>query len=81
MPPLYDTDAPKQTISLSINTDLLTKSRQLKINLSATFEAALEQLIAENAAVNWASENKNAVNAYNEFVEEHGLFSDEFRKF
>ncbi len=81
MQPLYDYDAPKKPTNLSLNSDLLKRSRALNINLSATLEQALKAKLAENQAEIWKAENKNAIQAYNEFVEKHGCFSDEFREF
>ncbi len=78
---LYDHDAPKKPTNLSINSDLLTKSKALNINLSATLEQVLRTKLAESEAETWKKENKRAIQAYNEMVEEHGLFSDEHRKF
>ena len=78
---LFDEKAPKKATNLSVNSDLLAKSRALKINLSATLEKALENQLAEAEAKKWAAENKAAIRAYNEFVEENGCFSDEFRAF
>jgi antitoxin CcdA len=81
MQPLYNYDAPKKATNLSLNSDLLKRSRALNINLSATLEQALQAKLAETRAEKWKTENKNAIQAYNEFVEEHGCFSDEFREF
>ena len=81
MQSLYDENAPKKATNLSINSDLLTKTRQLDINLSATLEQAFQQRLAEQNAENWEQENAPAIKAYNDFVEENGLFSDEFRQF
>lgn len=81
MPSLYDTNAPKKATNLSVNSDLLAKSRSLNINLSATLEQALQQQIALAEAVEWAKTNKTAIEAYNAFVEKHGCFGDEFREF
>ena len=78
---LFDENAPKKATNLSINSDLLAKTRALKINLSATLERALENQLAEAAAKKWAAENKAAIRAYNDFVEENGCFGDEFREF
>ena len=78
---LFDENAPKKPTSLSVNSDLLAKTRALKINLSATFEKALENQLAEAEAKKWAAENKAAIRAYNDFVDENGCFSDEFREF
>ncbi len=73
---LYDPDTPKRTIYLSINSDLLRKARALKINLSATLEHALLEKLT--AAGDWAGENHNAIRAYNELVEHHGCFGEEY---
>ncbi|MCP4077515.1 MAG: type II toxin-antitoxin system CcdA family antitoxin [Gammaproteobacteria bacterium] len=81
MHPLYDYKAPKKATNLSLNSDLLKRSRALNINLSATLEQALKAKLAETEAEQWKRKNKNAIQAYNEFVEEHGCFSDEFREF
>lgn len=81
MQTLYDQGAPKKAANLSINSDLLSKSKALNINLSATLEQVLREKLAEKEAENWQKENKRAIQAYNEMVEEHGLFSDEHRSF
>lgn len=81
MQPLYDFKAPKKATNLSLNSDLLKRSRALNINLSATLEQALKAKLAETEAENWKLENRNAIKSYNNFVEEHGCFSDEFREF
>ncbi len=78
---LYDEDAPKKATNLSVNSDLLAKTRALKINLSATLERALEQELADVEAKKWTAENKAAIQAYNDFVEENGCFGDDFREF
>jgi antitoxin CcdA len=38
---VFNPKAPKRATNVSINSDLLTKARGLKINLSATLERAL----------------------------------------
>ncbi|MGR9105880.1 MAG: type II toxin-antitoxin system CcdA family antitoxin [Gammaproteobacteria bacterium] len=78
---LFDETAPKKATNLSINSDLLAKTRALNINLSATLEQALETRLAEAEAKKWATENKAAIRAYNDVVEENGCFGDEFREF
>lgn len=81
MPHIYDPSAPKKATNLSINSDLLAKSRALNINLSAALEQALQQQLAQARSAQWAQENKAAIAAYNAFVEEKGCFGDEFREF
>lgn len=81
MQSLYDLNAPKKATNLSLNSDLLVKSKALKINLSATLEQALKEKLATTEAKKWSDENKNAIKAYNDFIDENGCFSDEFRRF
>lgn len=81
MQALYDQNAPKKPTNLSINSDLLSKSKALKINLSATLEQVLRTKLAKIEADNWKKENKRAIQAYNEMVDEQGLFADEHRQF
>ena len=81
MEQLYDPKAPKKPTNLSVNSDLLQKCRTMNINLSATLEQALKEILAKQSAQKWAEENKNAINAYNEFVDEHGCFGDDYRTF
>ena len=81
MPTLYDPNAPKKAANLSVNSDLLAKTRALNINLSATLEQALKEQLAKREAERWAEENQAAIQAYNDFVDAHGCFGDEFREF
>jgi antitoxin CcdA len=60
---------------------LLTKARDLKINLSATLESALEIQVRLSAGKEWLKENKKAITSLNELVENNGLFSDSYREF
>ncbi|MEO0437137.1 MAG: type II toxin-antitoxin system CcdA family antitoxin [Pseudomonadota bacterium] len=81
MEALFDTDAPKKATNLSVNSDLLKKSRALDINLSATLEQALQAKLAQASAENWSEENRKAIRAYNDFVESNGCFGAEYREF
>jgi len=81
MQELYDFSAPKKATNLSLNSDLLKKTKELNINLSATLEQALKDKLKTIEAKKWLKQNKNAIQAYNNFVEENGCFSDEYREF
>ncbi|MDO9476970.1 MAG: type II toxin-antitoxin system CcdA family antitoxin [Pseudohongiella sp.] len=77
----YNTQAPKKPTNVSINSDLLQKAKDLKINLSATLELALAEQLRNQQRVEWLRENANAIQTYNQFVETNGTFSDSVRKF
>ena len=81
MQPLYDYNAPKKSANLSLNGDLLSKAKALKINLSATLEQVLKGKLAKNEEKEWSLQNKHSIVAYNDFVEENGCFSDDYRDF
>lgn len=81
MPQFYDLKAPKKPTNLSINSDLLSKARESKINLSATLEYALAQQLRQTEREKWKNDNREAIEALNELTEKHGLFSDSFREF
>jgi antitoxin CcdA len=81
MQQLYDRNAPKRPTNLSINSDLLVKARNLKINLSATLEQALANEVRAAEQEQWLNNNKEAIQALNELSEKNGLFSDSYREF
>ncbi len=78
---LYREDAQKKPTNLSINSDLLAKSRKMQINLSALLEAALAEKLAQAENEKWQARNKLAIVAYNKTVDEQGCFSDSVRDF
>lgn len=81
MKPIYDEDAPKKPTNLSINSDLLAKSRDMEINLSALLESALKTKLAASANNKWKKKNTLAIKAYNTNVEKDGCFGDSERDF
>jgi len=81
MEPLFDIGAPKKAANLSVNSDLLKKCKALNVNLSATLEQALTEVLAKAQQEEWSKENKHAIKTYNDFIEENGNFGEEFREF
>ncbi|MEK1939468.1 MAG: type II toxin-antitoxin system CcdA family antitoxin [Pseudomonas sp.] len=77
----YNPNAPKRSANLSVNSDLLDKAKESGINLSATLEQALAEALKNKQREQWLTENRAAINAYNDHVEIHGVFSDELRSF
>jgi len=73
--------APKKAVNVSLNSDLLQIGRDLGLNISALAEAALAQAVKEALAQAWLRENADGIQAYNEHVENHGVFSDGLRSF
>jgi len=70
--PLYDRNAKRRTVSLTLNADLVARSRALGINISQVAEAALVQAFetAEKAAVR--AELKEDARFVVDYVAQHG---------
>jgi len=73
--------ASKRATNVSIRTDLLEAAREAGVNLSATLERALAEELAVKKRARWREENRDAIAAYNEHVDERGTFSDGVRSF
>lgn len=71
----------KRSANLSINAALLAQAKDLEVNLSATFEAALGQEVKRLRGAKWLEENAEAIQAYNARVQTEGLALAEFRRF
>ena len=78
---VFDTQAQKKPTNVSINSDLLVEAKKLKINLSATLETSLIELVSTKQRKLWKQQNKEAIKIYNRLVDENGVFSDELRSF
>jgi len=81
MPSIFDTEAPKKATNVSINSDLLSQARNLKINLSATLEQALAEQVRIRQRELWKQRNQGAIQAYNDLVADHGCLGDALRSF
>jgi antitoxin CcdA len=77
----YDTNAPKKSTNLSVNSDLLRKARDHHINLSKALEQRLVEILLEEKRREWQEENRDAIEAYNRRIEADGVFSDGLRRF
>ncbi len=71
----------KQSANLSIRGDLLKRAKQNNINLSKTLEERLEQILKDRDREEWLKNNREAIDVANDYVERHGLWSEELRQF
>jgi len=81
MQAFFDQQAPKKATNLTVNSDLLSQAKSLKINLSATLEQALIVQVKNAQREQWLKDNKDAIDELNKLSDENGLFSDSFRSF
>ena len=78
---VYDTSAPRKPTNLTVNSDLLRRAKERKINVSSVLEAALAEELRLREQAEWKQETKKAIDSYNKKVREVGLFSDGMRTF
>ena len=71
----------KKPTNLSVDERLLAQARRLKLNLSQVLEAGLADAIRRAERAEWLKKNRAALEAYNEHVEKHGVFSEGLRSF
>lgn len=71
----------KTPTNVSIREDLVRRARQLNLNLSGLLEEAIEQAIRAAERDAWLAENQEAFEAYADWVDKHGVFSERWRKF
>lgn len=72
-------NALKRPTNVTIRSDLLEAAREFKINLSQEFEQHLAEVVRKRRGEQWKRENREAIEAYNKHIEEHGLWNEEFR--
>jgi antitoxin CcdA len=80
-PILFNPKAPKKSANLTINSELLQRSKEFHINLSQALEQKLIELLYKKTKQQWFGQNKEALESYNRWVKKHGVFSEEMRKF
>jgi antitoxin CcdA len=78
---LYDHTAPKKPTSLTVNSDLLVKAKDLQINISAVLESALEEAVKQKRRNDWIEQNSESITEYNKVINDFGIFSDDLRVF
>jgi antitoxin CcdA len=71
----------KRATNLSVDEQLLERAKRLGLNVSRVLEDGLARAIREREAEEWLRRNRAALEAYNQQVEKHGVFSDGLRAF
>ena len=69
-----------EVLIISNNKEYNFKNKKIYI-VKDCIEGQLGPLVGILTAMKWVKENKNAIKAYNDFVDENGCFGDEFREF
>ena len=69
------------SITMTLDRNLHKRARKADINLSTTLAASLDAEVRQYEAKKWQAENRAAIEALNQFHDEHGCFSDDYRTF
>ena len=80
MKAVYDVDAPKRPVNLSLNEDLVARARHLSGNMSAEVESLLADFVLRQTQLRQAEVGrlKRSAAAWSAFADRHGAFADEF---
>jgi post-segregation antitoxin (ccd killing protein) len=79
-PSLYDLKAAKQTVSLTLNSDLYAQSKRFGINASQIAEEALAQEVARHKAEQLRSEIQRDIEALDAYEAKYGSFPEMVRE-
>lgn len=71
----------RKSANLSLDSDLISLARDLKINLSRAAEDGIERAVKAERERLWRIENAEAIRLENEYVEKHGLPLAKYRQF
>lgn len=76
----YDLKAAKQTVSLTLNSDLYARAKRCGINASQIAEEALAQEVARRTAEQLKAEIRQDIEALDAYESAHGSFPDMVRE-
>lgn len=79
-PSAYDVKAAKQTVSVTLNSDLYAQARRLGINTSQIAEEALAHEVARRNAERLREEVRKDLEALDAYEAEHGSFAEMVRQ-
>lgn len=71
----------RRATNVSLDQSLVEAARELDINLSRACEQGLAKEIKAVREARWREENAEAIQAWNDYVAEHGLPLAKYRKF
>jgi antitoxin CcdA len=78
--PAYALDAPRQTVSLTINSDLFARAKALGINASRVAEEALARELERLRRAEIEADVRGELAAIDAYEQKHGGFSAHLRR-
>jgi antitoxin CcdA len=77
---LFESKAAKQTVSITLNSDLYAKAKSVGINASKVAEDALAVAYADQRRATLKAEMQQDLAALDAYIEQHGSFADLVRQ-
>lgn len=77
MQPIFNPTTPKKAANLSVNSDFLRLAKDYNINLPATFEQALSEVVKQKQRQQWLVDNRQAIDIYNDHLADLGYLRNE----
>lgn len=71
----------RKPANLSLDSELVSRARDLKINISRAAEDGIAAAVKAERERLWRLENAEAIRLENEYVEKHGLPLAKYRQF
>ncbi len=71
----------RKSTNLSLDARLIAEAKNLDINISRVAEKSIADAVAEEKARLWKIENREVIEAWNEYVERNGLPLAKHRQF
>ena len=78
--PPYNINAAKQTVSLTLNSDVYAQAKKLGINVSQVAEEALIRQVARHKADQLQAEIRQDLEAASSYMAKHGSFAEMVRR-
>lgn len=74
-------NAVRQPANLSIDSQLMREAKGLNVNVSRAAEAGIAEAVAAEKTRLWKLENHATMDAWNDYVEKHGIPLSQHRQF
>lgn len=71
----------RRATNISLDTKLVDCARELGINISRACEQGLAKQVSAERTRRWQEENREAIQAYNAWIDQNGVPLEEYRMF
>lgn len=76
-----DAPAVRRATNISLDTKLVEAAKEYGINVSRACEEGLAKQVSDERSKRWQEDNREAIDAYNAWIEENGVPLAEYRMF